>query len=116
MISIFWGASGSGLNAELGPLSLGEGSTPGSGTITELGALSSDSTPNTHTIYSVHYYVSVNSGEEQGKLRTGYTRYVENELCHPNWKLHANESKSFACDTEVERVQKYSTQVKLPNY
>ncbi len=42
-------------NAELGPLSLGEGSTPGSGTTTELGALSSDSTPNTHTVYSVHY-------------------------------------------------------------
>ncbi len=51
----FWGAFGSGPNAELGPLSPGEGSTPGSGTITELGALSSDSTPNTHTVYSVHY-------------------------------------------------------------
>ncbi len=55
MISILWGAFGSGPNAELGPLSLGEGSTPGSGTTTELGALSSDSTPNTHTVYSVHY-------------------------------------------------------------
>ncbi len=54
-ISILWGAFGSGPNAELGPLSLGEGSTPGSGTTTELGALSSDSTPNTHTVYSVHY-------------------------------------------------------------
>ncbi len=51
----FWGAFGSGPNAELGPLSPGKGSTPGSGTTTELGALSSDSTPNTHTIYSVHY-------------------------------------------------------------
>ncbi len=55
MISILWGAFGSGPNAELGPLSLGEGSTPGSGTTTELGALSSDSTPNTHTVYPVHY-------------------------------------------------------------
>ncbi len=53
--------SGSGLNAELGPLSPGEGSTPGSGTFTELGALSSDSTPNTHNHLFSLLYVSVNS-------------------------------------------------------
>ncbi len=52
--------SGSRLNAELGSLSPDKGSTPGSGVITELGALSPVSTPNTHNLYSV-YYVSVNS-------------------------------------------------------
>ncbi len=53
--------SGSGLNAELGPLSPVGGSTPGSGIITELGALSSDSTPNMHNPLLSLLYVSVNS-------------------------------------------------------
>ncbi len=53
--------SGSGLNAELRPLSPVEGSTPGSGIISELGDLSSDSTPNTHNPLLSLLYVSVNS-------------------------------------------------------
>ncbi len=59
--SILGEHSGSGLHADLGPLSPVGGSTPGSGIITELRALSSDSTPNMHNPLLSLLYVSVNS-------------------------------------------------------
>ncbi len=53
---VFWGErTGSGLNAELVPLSPDRGSTPGSGVITKLVDLFLDSMPNTHNLCSVYY-------------------------------------------------------------
>ncbi len=65
--------SGSGLNAELGPLSPVGGSTPGSGIFTELGALSSDITPNMHNALLSLLYVSVNSWNGRILRRTDWT-------------------------------------------